>query len=118
MMETNDNLGLKPGFGQGAVALDIIRRPKAILIHELERGSDETRVRQSDYSKATPNLFSLRWTTWQASRCLSAVMIKVKRSGIPRGLSTSRAAPVSEILRMEQSMTLPPNSILAAFKTR
>jgi len=37
MMETNDNPCLKPDFGQGAVALDIVRRPKATPIHELER---------------------------------------------------------------------------------
>ena len=74
-------------------------------------------VRQSDHSTARPNLFSSMDNS-AGEPLLVAVMIEVNRSGIPTGLSTLRAAPVSERLRMEQSMTPPPNSIFPAFKTR
>jgi len=68
MMETNDNPCLKPDFGQGAVALDIIRRPKATPIHELERRmrcQDCSRVRGYPYKRS--HLVALRATKVSAS---------------------------------------------------
>ena len=69
-------------------------------------------------SKATPIRLSLRQTTWQR-RCKPSVgRTSVNWVGIPSGLATSSAAPVSDKLRTAQSIALPPNSIVPAFKTR
>jgi hypothetical protein len=49
----------------------------------------------------------------------SASTTSVKRSGIPTGELTSSAAPVSEKLRIVQSMAAPPpNEILPDFNNR
>ena len=66
----------------------------------------------------TPIRFSLRQTTVQARCVPSAWMNRVNRSGMPTGLLTSSAAPVSEKLRTVQSIAPPPNSMVPAFSTR
>ena len=42
----------------------------------------------------------------------------VNRSGMNRGVTTSSAAPVSDMLRMVQSIPPPPNSMVPAFSFR
>jgi hypothetical protein len=45
-------------------------------------------------------------------------MTSVKRSGMKSGVTTSSAAPVSEMLRTVQSIAAPPNDIVPAFSIR
>ena len=69
-------------------------------------------------SNATPMRFSLRQTMWHGRFNWSDGTNSVKRSGMNKGVTTSSAAPVSEILRTVQSIPPPPNSIVPAFKVR
>jgi len=69
-------------------------------------------------SNATPMRLSSRQTTWQCRALPSEAIASTKLSGNQIGLLTSIAAPVSEILRMTQSILLPLNSMVPAFKTR
>jgi len=59
------------------------------------------------HSNATPIRFCFRQTTSQGSFQRSARTTIVNRSGIRSRVTTSRAAPVSEILRTVQSITPP-----------
>jgi hypothetical protein len=43
---------------------------------------------------------------------------RVKCAGMPTGLVTSRAAPMADRFLMVQSIAPPPNSLVAAFRTR
>jgi hypothetical protein len=49
---------------------------------------------------------------------LSLGRTSVNFSGMPTGLATSSAAPLFDILRMVQSIALPPNLIVPALNTR
>src|SRR5262245_4592679 len=70
------------------------------------------------YSNATPIRFSLRHTTRHGQWRPSAGTNRVKCAGMPTGLVTSSAAPVADQFLMVQSIAPPPNSIVAAFRTR
>ena len=69
-------------------------------------------------SNATPMRLSSRQTMWQRRAVPSEATASTKLSGNQIGLLTSMAAPVAEILRMTQSILLPLNSMVPAFKTR
>jgi hypothetical protein len=69
-------------------------------------------------SNVTPIRHSLRQTTRQGGLRPSDGTIKVNLSGMKSGVTTSRAAPVSEMLRMVQSITPPPKLIDPALSTR
>jgi hypothetical protein len=69
-------------------------------------------------SKVTPIRLSLRQTIWQGRFRLSDWTISLNRSGMKSGVTTSRAAPVSEILRTVQSIAPPPKLMDPALRTR
>lgn len=56
------------------------------------------------YVNCTPILWNERHATWQFRFTNSGLINSVKSSGIPTVLLTSRQAPVSDILRMMQSI--------------
>lgn len=69
--------------------------------------------------KRTPMRLDARQTTWQFRFTNSGLISSVKSSGMPTGLSTSRAAPLSDIFRMMQSMAAAtPKMIEPPLKVR
>jgi hypothetical protein len=69
-------------------------------------------------SKVTPMRRSLRQTMWQGLFKPSDGTISLNRSVMKSGVTTSRAAPVSEILRTVQSIAPPPKLMDPALRTR
>ena len=69
-------------------------------------------------SNAMPIRLSLRQATWQGRFNWSVGTIKVKRSGMKSGVTTSRAAPLSEMFLTVQSIAPPPNAIDPALSIR
>ena len=71
-----------------------------------------------DQPKATPNRFCLRHTTRHGRLRPSVSTISLNRSGMKSGVTTSRAAPVSDKLRTVQSIVSPPQLMDPPLKMR
>lgn len=85
-------------------------------------GSDFHRwpaTRTQNHTNFTPIRFAERQITRQLRFTNSGLISSVNSSGMPIGLSTSKAAPISDILRIIQSMAAAtPNMMEPPFKVR
>jgi hypothetical protein len=67
-------------------------------------------------SNSTPIRFSARRTMWHCRLSLSLWMYSTNLSGIKSGVTTSKAAPLSQRFLTVQSTAPPPNSMVPAFR--
>jgi len=101
----------------GSMADDLRREAS----RKVSQSSEERRKMTPSalHTNRTPMRFADRQATLQSRFRNSGFIKSVNRSGIPTGLSTSKAAPVSDILRIVQSIAAAtPNMMEPPLKVR